>query len=123
MKFERSIDPEARIAILKVEGDLGDRELLELADALESDPEIRPELSLLIDLRQADGREVTSAGVRALAAQPLVLSPTSRRAVVVPSALGFGMARMYEMRSEARGGVVRVFRDYDEARRWVELGV
>ena len=46
-----------------------------------------------------------------------------RTVFVVPTDLGFGMARMYEMLSEARGGGMRVFRDYDEARRWVELGV
>jgi hypothetical protein len=29
------------------------------------------------------------------------------------------MARMYEMLSDERGGVVRAFRDLAEARRWV----
>ena len=62
---------------------------------------------------------VTTDGVRALVAEPLVLAPDSRRAVVVPSDLGFGMARMYEMLREDRGGVTRAFRDFDEARRWV----
>jgi hypothetical protein len=123
MKFERSIDAEARIVILKVDGDLGDRDLLSLADALERDPEVPRDFSLLIDLREANGREVTSAGVQALAARSLVLSRESRRAVVVPSNLGYGMARMYEMLSEKRGGSARVFRDYREALRWVELGV
>ena len=123
MKFERSIDTEARIVILKVDGDLGDRDLLSLADALERDPEVLRDFALLIDLREANGREVTSAGVQALAARSLVLSRESRRAVVVPSNLGFGMARMYEMLSEKRGGAARVFRDYSEALRWLELGV
>jgi hypothetical protein len=66
---------------------------------------------------------VTSAGVRALADRPLILSAASRRAVVVASDLAFGMARMYEILSEKRGGGTRVFREYGEARRWVETGV
>ena len=85
-------------------------------------PGVQPDFSLLIDLRQADGRSVTREGVRALAAHPLVLSPTSPRAVVVPTDLGFGMARMYELRAEPRGGTVRVFRDYDEAQHWLSNG-
>jgi hypothetical protein len=96
---------------------------LSLASQLENVPEIRPDFSLLIDLRQAQGSGVSSAGVRALAERPLVLSPGSRRAVVVPSDLGFGMARMYELLSEDRGGGTRVFRDYGEARRWLEVSV
>jgi hypothetical protein len=122
MHVERKVDPQARVVVLAVSGELGDRELLSLADALERDPEVGSDFSLLMDLRRASGQNVTSAGVRALAARPLVLSPTSRRAVVVPSDLGYGMARMYEMLSDRRGGATRVFRDYGDARRWVETG-
>jgi hypothetical protein len=38
---------------------------------------------------------------------------------VVPSDLGFGMGRMYQMLREGQGGQINVFRDIDEARRWV----
>lgn len=122
MRIERKIDPVARVVVLEVSGDLGDQELLSLADELEKAPKVPSDFSLLIDLRQAHGQNVTSAGAHALAARPLVLSLESRRAVVVPSELGFGMARMYEMLREERGGATRVFRDYDEAQRWVETG-
>jgi hypothetical protein len=37
---------------------------------------------------------------------------------VVPSDLGYGMARMYELQRE-NGGATRVFRDFDEAWRWL----
>ena len=77
----------------------------------------------VVSSRYASGRAVTTAGVKALAQHPLVLAPAARRAVVVPTDLGFGMARMYEMFAEPRGGAVRLFRDYAQARRWVELGV
>jgi hypothetical protein len=123
MQLERTLDSAARVVVLTVSGALGDAELASLASELETLPGVTPDFSLLIDLRAAHGREVTTAGVRALAKQPLVLSPASRRAVVVPSVLGFGMARMYEQLSEPRGGGPRVFRDYDEALRWVQFGV
>src|SRR5262245_52244187 len=123
MQVEREIDSVARVVILTVSGYLNDEGLRELADVLEKTPEVEPDFSLLIDLRNAKGQYVTSAGVRKLAARPLVLSAASRRAVVVPSRLGFGMARMYEMLREDRGGAARTFRSYDEAWRWVTAGV
>jgi hypothetical protein len=119
MRVSREIDRENRVVVLGVTGALDDDGLLQLVSQLRSDPEVKPDFALLIDLREADGVAVTSLGVRALSAQPLVLSPTSRRAVVVPSDLGFGMARMYEMLREDRGGVARAFRDLGEARRWL----
>jgi hypothetical protein len=122
MEVQRTIDRAARLVTLTVSGDLGDAELLRLGDEVAQAPDLEPDFSLLIDLRQAHGQKVTTAGVYQLVEQELVLSPTSRRAVVVPTDLGFGMARMYEMRRTNRGGGPRVFRDYDEARRWVTSG-
>ena len=119
METQLQVDGAARVVIVTVIGVLGDAELQGLGDQLEKNPEVAPDFALLIDLRQADGKTVTSAGVRSLATRALVFSQASRRAVVVPSDLGFGMARMYEMLREGRGGGMRVFRDYDEARRWV----
>jgi hypothetical protein len=123
MEIRRTVDAVARVVVLEVIGDLGDPELASLVLELTKVPGLEPDFALLIDMREARGRAVTTSGVKALAQHPLVLSPASRRAVVVPTDLGFGMARMYEMFAEPRGGAVRVFRDYAQARRWVELGV
>jgi hypothetical protein len=65
---------------------------------------------------------VTSAGVRRLAERPFSLAPESRRGVVVSGELSFGMARMYEALRDKLGGAIRVFRDFDEAKRWVTTG-
>lgn len=43
----------------------------------------------------------------------------SRSAVVVSSDRTYGMARMFEVFSSESSIKVRVFRDYDEAKRWV----
>jgi hypothetical protein len=122
MQVDRQVDLEAHLVTLTVSGELGDPDLLELAIGVENDPEVKPEFSLLVDLRDADGRSVTSAGVRELAKRPFALSPASRRAIVVPTELGFGMARVYEALREVQGGAIRVFRDYEEAVRWVITG-
>ena len=122
MQIERRTDAATRVVVLRVSGDLGDRDLLSLVDEIANARDVEADFSILIDLREADGRSVTTAGVRTLAQQPLVLSQGSRRAVVVPTQLGFGMARMYELLRHDRGAT-RAFRDYDEALRWVETGV
>jgi hypothetical protein len=122
MRVDRKVDEVERLVTLTVTGELADPELLELAIGVENDPEVKPDFSLLVDLRDADGRNVTSAGVRELAKRPFALSPTSRRAIVVPTDLSFGMARVYEALREAHGGAIRVFREYEEAVRWVTTG-
>ncbi|HEY8152991.1 MAG TPA: hypothetical protein VII72_02565 [Myxococcota bacterium] len=119
MRLSCEVDLASRLVLLRVSGELDDEGLLALAAQLRSEPDVKPDFALLIDLREASGLAVTGTGVRALVAEPLVLAPTSRRAVVVPTDLGFGMARMYEMLRDERGGVTRAFRDFDEARRWV----
>jgi hypothetical protein len=119
MQVERTIDPARRVAILTVSGDIGDADLLRLGDDLAGTPGLESDFALLIDLRQARGEKVSTATVYRLVEQRLVLSAESRRAVVVPTNLGFGMARMYEMLRKNRGGSPRVFRDYDDALRWV----
>ena len=119
MQVERTIDPGTRVVVLTVSGEIGDAELLRLGDELAETPELESDFALLIDLRQARGEKVTTAAVYRLVERPLVLSAESRRGVVVPTNLGFGMARMYEMLRKNRGGSPRVFRDYDEALRWV----
>ena len=117
--FQRTVEAQERLVIVTVSGELDDPGLLRLADEVASAEEASPDYALLVDLRAAIGGQVTPAGVRALVDHPLILSPRSRRAVVVPTNLGFGLARMYEMLREDRGGAPRAFREFDEARRWV----
>lgn len=115
------INPSRRVIVVTVIGDLTDEGLFDMHRRLADDSAIKPTFAVLFDLRRANGATVTTEGVRALADLPLVLSPESRRAVVVPSDLGFGMARMYGMRRGSKGGTVAVFRDFTEASRWIGL--
>jgi len=120
MNVDQEIDHTRRLVILTISGEITDQDLLALADRMANTPSINKSFAMLVDLRFASGLKVTTEGVRKLAERPLVLAAESRRAVVVPSPLGYGMARMYEM---LRGtGATKVFMDYDEARTWVEAG-
>ena len=120
MTIDHEIDHTHRTIRVTISGEMTDHELLGVADLIEKMPGISPDFSILFDLRSATGQKVTSEGVRVAAGRPLILSPESRRGIVVPSMLGFGMARMYQLfRGE---NSTRVFMDYDKARRWVESG-
>ena len=119
MRVHREIDPVHRVVTLGVSGELDDEGLLSLAAELRKDPEVNPDFAFLIDLRETSGKAVTTDGVRALIAQPLVLSPRIQTRGRRAQRPGYGMARMYEMLREDRGGSARAFRDFDEAPRWV----
>ena len=120
MTVAHHIDYEHRIVIFTLTGELSDAELLGLRDLVQKVPGITSDFSLLFDLRFSTGLKVTTEGVRQMATSPLALPSAARRAIVVPSLLGFGMARMYEtLRGE---GAPRVFMDYDEAHRWLVTG-
>jgi hypothetical protein len=121
MHVASELDEAHNLVILTITGELTDADVLGMSTRLQAAAGNNRKLSLLLDLRNADGSKITTAAVRQLAAQPLVLSPESRRAVVVPSMLGVGMARMYEILRDGQGGM-RVFQDFDEARRWLESG-
>src|SRR5262245_12841989 len=97
MNVDKQINQEQRLVIFTITGRLTDDGLLGIADVIEKDPAISPDFGWLIDLRMSDGIKITTDGVRKMAARPLALSVDSRRAVVVPRGLGYGMARMYQM--------------------------
>ena len=120
MAVAYDIDAAKRVVTVTVTGEIDDETFVGIHHQLAGNSAITPDFAMLIDLRAARGQNVTSAGVRALGQLPLVLSPTSRRAVIVPSDLGFGVARMYESR-RAEAGAVVPFRDVAAARRWVGL--
>ncbi len=121
MLVDREIHASERVVALSVTGELSDEGLLSLPAELRSAPEVEPDFALLIDLRHVVCRDtVTTQAVLDLARVPLVLSPDSRRAVVVSSDFGFGMARMYQaLRQEPPGSDMRVFRNPEKAWQWV----
>ena len=119
MPWRYDLDPETGILILEVSGPLGDEDLLEIAEAVV--PYADSASGLLADLLQADGKQVSAQGVRVLGRWEEVFPSEFRVAILVPSDLGYGMARMFSTHREAKGESVRVFRELDEARRWLGL--
>src|SRR5262245_1189767 len=101
MDVTLEFDSKQRLVVVTVTGVLTDQDLLEGYDQMVADPRFRSDYHQLVDLRGATGEAVTAQGVRALVGRDPEFAPTSRRAIVIRSQLGFGMARMYEI---LRGG-------------------
>src|SRR5262245_29306683 len=101
MDASYEFDAEHRVVIVAVQGELTDEGLLEGYERMMSDPGFRSDYDQLVDLSGATGARITVEGVQALVARPAEFAPSSRRAIVIRSDLGFGMARMYAL---LRGG-------------------
>lgn len=87
-----------------------------------SQPGFDPTFDLVLDLRRADLSGLTSSYLRSLASSTS-LTPDSRRAIVVNSAVHYGIVRMYQLQRENAGGTEssQVFTDLAEALTWLGL--
>ncbi len=114
------IDKSLGVVFTKGEGVLTTQEVLIHSQRLREDPDFDPNYSQLIDVRAV--QFVMSIGeVAEIATQEDIFSEQSRRAFVGENNLAFGMSRMLQAYSESSSGEIEVFRDMDEARRWLGL--
>jgi hypothetical protein len=122
MALSYEISAERKNIRVTATGEISSEEFVDLHHRFAATPAVQADFSILFDLRQAQapGDGFTTDGVRALAALPPILARASRRAVVVRTDLGFGIARMYRLRPGDRMTAFEVFRHLDEAERWIE---
>jgi hypothetical protein len=110
-----------RIATLR--GEIDDLQLLAAYRRLTADRDFDARIDDLVDLREVSPLRVTADGLRELIA---VLRRAYRHkehrkvAIVAPSELAFGMARMYQLlRGVEPPEEIRVFHQYPEAIAWL----
>jgi len=114
------IDRERRIILSTASGVLTDHDIREHQQQLRSDPDFDASFDQLWDHRDVTDFQITTATLRDLATARS-FKPGSRRAVVTPSDLGFGLARMFQTLHEEAPEDLRVFRTIEEARSWLGL--
>jgi hypothetical protein len=113
------IDKERRLVISSATGPFLMADGLGHQERLRKDPDFDPTYSQLMDFTAVTEFKIGVDEVQALAQRGL-FSAASRRAIVVPNDLGYGLARMFEMFRENAGEFgIRVFRDRAEAVEWV----
>lgn len=113
---------EDRGVYFRQEGAVTGEDLLECAESLCSDERL-PNLKYKI-IEFVEGREfdVTANSIREVAAvdkRGAEINPAMKVAIVAPSALIVGMARMYELSGGDGAWETRVFESMQEAREWV----
>lgn len=91
-------------------------------DKIYSDPDFDPTFVHLIDGTGISRTEITASEISTLARRT-GFSPKSRKALVVNSALLFGLARMFEAYLQLSGAAesVSVFKERGEALAWLGI--
>lgn len=115
-----SIDPARSLVLSRAWDVLTGADLSRHARILAADPGFKLNFNQLCDYRDVKEIRADAAAIRELAA----LNPFgagARRALIVSSDVVFGMARMYQILTESSPDEFEVFRDLDEALKW--LGV
>jgi hypothetical protein len=120
MSMSYSIDPARRLVLTRVRGIVSTSDMQDLTNRMLADPRFDPEYRGLADLAEVTEVTIDARAMAETAAMPLY-QPGTRRALVAPSDIAFGMARMFAVYAERSGQEVRVFRDLAEAERWLEL--
>lgn len=120
MPADYRIDAQRRLISSAGRGAVTDDDLRGHQARLRSDPAFDPSYDQLWDFSQVTRIEVTSEALRELAGSRS-FKAGARRAMVTPSDVGFGLARMFQILHDEAPEELRVFRDLGEARSWLGL--
>ncbi|MGB2643243.1 MAG: hypothetical protein WBG02_15330 [Candidatus Acidiferrum sp.] len=113
------IDKERRLVLSSGTGifNLEDARLHQ--ERLLADSDFDPSYAQLLDFTHTTQIDLTAADIQQLALRN-IFSPNSRRAILVPNDLAYGLGRMYEILREASGERgIRIFRNLEDALDWV----
>jgi hypothetical protein len=112
-----SIQADLCVVLTTMIGVLTQKELLDFCRDLKADHRFSPDFNQLVEVSPGAGSALHLGDLDAVRmADPFSLN--SKRAIVVYSAVDFGVARMYEM---MHGGKVQVFRSVREAMEFLGL--
>jgi len=112
------------LRIHKVTGKIVFDKLMDELKKIYSKPDFNPEMNTLWDLRDADVSSFPSEQVQhiqSFVSQYWGKSGKSQSALIVSEDVAYGLSRMYEIMSEGKtASKIMVFRDYEEALKWVK---
>ena len=120
MPASYKIDLEHCIILSTASGTLTDEELRSHQRDVLADPDFESTLNQLWDLREVVRSETSSAALGDLA-RARSYSVGTKRALVAPRDVQFGMARMFQTLHDGAPEDLRVFRSLEEARDWLGL--
>lgn len=126
MQMITELNKEFNLRIHIVKGELNKNLLIEKLKDIYENPDYKPDMNVLWDIREAIISSFFSADVQAVrdfVSKHWGTGGKSRAALVVSKDVDFGLARMYQILSESKTlSPVQVFRDFDEALNWAKYG-
>lgn len=117
MAIQYSIDRARRMVFTTWSGQVTYEELSAYLEQLRNDPNFDPNLDQLVDLSNVSVIKLTFDTLNSIR-QVDPFSAESKRAVVAPKDVAYGLSRMYEA---LKGGGFTVFRAMEPARAWLGL--
>jgi len=119
MPIEYKIDASQQTVQITCHGEVTAQDIFQVRGRLQSDPRFHTDFSALIETSGLARFGVSWDLLNGLRHED-PFSGKSRRAVVAPASLAFGLARMYQ--GLRRDPNFAVFRTVDEAREWIQFG-
>lgn len=123
MPVEITIDPERRRIRSRLSGRLCRDTLRAYYEALTAHPDFRPDLSEVFDVSDVSELDLTADEIRdfsAATASAPAHGAGMRVAIVAPTDLVFGLARLYELSQVDAGNRICVLRTLAEAEAWLD---
>ena len=122
MPVDFELDVPARIVRVRLYGTVSDADLIAADDDLRACRDFEPDFDQLVDMTRAEDGQVTAETIRELARRPPLFSSASRRAFVVRTDLGYGLARIFQARRGDVAGEIQIFRSLAHANHWLANG-
>ena len=119
MPVSSTIDTDQGLVTTRVSGHATAAEVHAAQERLAVDPDFDPTYDHLFDLSDVADLEASADEIRELASVAL-FSETSRRAVVAPANLLYGLSRMYQAFRRLGPESLQVFRTPEEALQWLQ---
>ena len=121
MPVDFKIDTERRLIVATVFDEISDTDIIEALNASVSDPDFEPGFNVLSDHTRIT-RPITTEQVKLMVGHMESLSDHlagARWAIVTNSPASYGMMRMLSVFAERVPIELQVFRDADEANKWL----
>lgn len=117
------IDREHRLVLIRMQGRVLSRDLLAVTGAMQDDPALDRGWGVLVDTREVtEAPHYTEMQNFVGISRRSPMSKESRRAFLVNSSVLFGVARMASTLASEFGRRYQVFRDEEDAYRWIAGG-
>ena len=120
MPIIHRIEPSYRMVYTRGYGVVTDEDILGHNRDLKADPDFDPTFNQLLDFTEAVEIKIQTETIQRIARRR-IFDLSSQRAIVVDTALKFGLSRMFQNLRLPEDENIRVFFDIVEARKWLGI--